>query len=185
MADGNEAPNCIWESGRDLSTSRYQTLQQKIEKKEISWRKTLLAQSLFQWHFFAPGIFKHLAVINAPNGNTFLQNISMNWSRKIISYLVKNPSWEPWILALCPVLTNTGIILMGNALGAHIGYTTSNNTLQTSQQKSAENWVVDADGEFLWRMTKSMKMPSWENPKGAVETGRAHQKGVSISLNQR
>lgn len=74
---------------------------------------------------------------------------------------------------------------MRSVLRAHLGYTSPKNTLQTSQQRSADNCVVDAGTEFPWRMGISRKMPRWENPKWAVETGRAHQKGVSISESEK
>lgn len=88
-------------------------------------------------------------------------------------------------MAPSPVLRYTGTILMRSVLRAHLGYTSPKNTLQTSQQRSADNCVVDAGTEFPWRMGISRKMPRWENPKWAVETGRAHQKGVSISESER
>lgn len=114
MANGNEAPKYTWKSGQELSilsTSRYWTLQEKIERKKVFWRKTMLSRSLFKWRSFPSGIFKHLATINALRGEAellFPQYTCMNWSKeRSSSSYSKNHRWKLpyhgtqfWILLL-------------------------------------------------------------------------------------
>lgn len=82
-------------------------------------------------------IFKHLAVINAPSCKYHTELINELKQRDNLLFSEKFSAENSWMVALNPVLKYTGIILtLGNALEAHIGYTPSNNILQTRTKVS-------------------------------------------------